>query len=78
MPTVDASGEAESEELAIIKGSPPDLLKPLVCCPFAPRCDYTFDLCWQERPPLISVGEGHEAACFYDVTHDRLRVDSVR
>jgi oligopeptide/dipeptide ABC transporter ATP-binding protein len=77
IPRVDELGEAESEELAIIEGAPPDLLKPLVCCPFAPRCEYTFDRCWQETPPLISVGDGHEAACFYDVTHDQPRIDTV-
>jgi oligopeptide transport system ATP-binding protein len=77
IPRVDELGEAESEELAIIEGTPPDLLKPLVCCPFAPRCDYTFDLCWQEIPPLLSVGDGHEAACFYDVAKDRPRIDTV-
>jgi oligopeptide/dipeptide ABC transporter ATP-binding protein len=77
IPRVDELGEAESEELAIIEGTPFDLLQPLICCPFAPRCEYTFDLCWQETPPLISVGDGHEAACFYDVTNDRPRTDTV-
>ena len=77
IPRVDELGEAETEELAMIEGTPPDLLRPLDCCPFAPRCDYTFDRCWQETPPLISVGEGHEAACFYDVKNDRPRIDAV-
>ncbi len=73
IPRVDESGEAETEELASIEGTPPDLLQPLVCCPFAPRCPFAFDTCWQEVPPLISVGEKHEAACFYDVTEEQPR-----
>jgi oligopeptide/dipeptide ABC transporter ATP-binding protein len=73
IPRVDESGEAESEELASIEGTPPDLLSPLASCPFAPRCPYAFDSCRQKVPPLISVGEKHTAACFYDVTNNRPR-----
>ena len=73
IPRVDELGEAESETLESIEGTPPDLFQALARCPFAPRCPYAFERCWQEVPPLLSVGEGHEAACFYDVTHDRPR-----
>jgi ABC-type dipeptide/oligopeptide/nickel transport system ATPase component len=31
------------------------------------RCDYVYDRCWKEIPPLISVGVRHQAACFYDM-----------
>jgi oligopeptide transport system ATP-binding protein len=57
----------ESKRLVSIKGAPPDLLIPLEHCPFAWRCDYAFDKCWEEIPPLIEVGVGHHAACFYDM-----------
>lgn len=57
----------ESSRLVSIKGAPPDLLLPLRHCPFAWRCDYAFDRCWQEIPPLITVGERHQTACFYDL-----------
>ncbi|MCB9419258.1 MAG: ABC transporter ATP-binding protein [Ardenticatenaceae bacterium] len=57
----------ESKRLVSIKGTPPDLLLPLQHCPFAWRCDYAFDRCWQEIPPLITVDEQHQVACFYDL-----------
>jgi len=64
LPRMDAQ---ESERLVSIKGTPPDLLLPLRHCPFAWRCEYVFDRCWEEIPPLITVGERHQASCFYDI-----------
>jgi oligopeptide transport system ATP-binding protein len=57
----------ESRRLVSIQGSPPDLLIPLAHCPFAWRCEYAFERCWEEIPPLITVGVRHQAACFYDL-----------
>ena len=57
----------ESRRLVSIQGAPPDLLIPLHHCPFAWRCDYAFDRCWEEIPPLLDVGEGHQVSCFYDL-----------
>ncbi len=64
LPSLEAK---ESKRLVSIKGTPPDLLIPLKHCPFAWRCDYAFDRCWEEIPPLISVGDKHQAACFFDI-----------
>jgi oligopeptide transport system ATP-binding protein len=52
------------ERLIPIEGTPPDLLKPPVGCPFAPRCEYAMRICMTDRPPLFEVGEGHKAACW--------------
>jgi len=57
----------ESKRLVSIQGAPPDLLIPLQHCPFAWRCEYAFDRCWQEIPPLITVGHQHQTSCFYDM-----------
>jgi len=57
----------ESKRLVSIKGAPPDLLIPLRYCPFAWRCEYAFDTCWEKIPPLISVGREHQTSCFYDL-----------
>jgi peptide/nickel transport system permease protein len=51
------------QELTAIPGAPPDPLLPPPGCPFAPRCARVMDRCAQ-RPPLISVGGGHETACW--------------
>ena len=50
-----------------IKGAPPDLLIPLKHCPFAWRCDYAFDRCWEGIPPLLTVDQQHQVACYYDL-----------
>ena len=63
----------ESKRLVSIKGAPPDLLIPLTHCPFAWRCDYAFDRCWQEIPALVPVGVRHQAACFYDLEKGKPR-----
>jgi oligopeptide transport system ATP-binding protein len=64
LPRLDAD---ESRRLVSIKGTPPDLLLPLNHCPFAWRCDYTFDRCWAEIPALVPAGVRHDVACFYDM-----------
>jgi oligopeptide/dipeptide ABC transporter ATP-binding protein len=65
----------ESRRLESIRGTPPDLLIPLRHCPFAWRCDYAFDRCWEEIPPLLTVQERHRAACFYDLEKGAPRND---
>lgn len=56
------------KRLVPIEGLPPDLLEAPTHCPFAPRCQFAFDKCWQENPPLESVGNNHRAACWYDIS----------
>ncbi len=53
-----------TDRLIPIEGAPPDLLQEPVHCPFAPRCQFAVDQCWQEIPPLQRVAAGHLAACW--------------
>lgn len=46
-----------------IPGAPPRLDRPVVGCPFAPRCDKAFEPCWVHEPLLEIVGSGRSAAC---------------
>ncbi len=55
------------ERLYSMRGLPPDLIDLKPGCPFAPRCDYVIDRCWEETPPLEPVAIGHEIACWVDV-----------
>lgn len=64
LPRLDS---VDGGRLDCIPGAPPDMLKPLMHCPFAWRCEYVFDRCWQQVPGLIDVGEEHQVACFYDL-----------
>ncbi len=61
LPKID---QREKERLATIQGLPPDLLQEPTQCPFAPRCPYTIDKCWEENPPLMPSGPEHYTACW--------------
>jgi len=63
----------ESKRLVSIEGVPPNMLIPITYCPFAPRCPYAFEQCWQEIPPSIAVGNQHWTSCFYDLNNQRPR-----
>lgn len=54
----------KKEKLVSIDGLPPVLLEKPERCPFAPRCSFAFDHCWNERPSLKEVGKKHKAACW--------------
>jgi oligopeptide/dipeptide ABC transporter ATP-binding protein len=47
-----------------IPGSPPNPRNRLPGCPFQPRCDVAIERCTTEDPPLVSVDEGRECACW--------------
>jgi peptide/nickel transport system ATP-binding protein len=51
------------DEITSIPGAPPRLDQELTGCPFRPRCDVPMDRCAGTHPELISVGDGHQAAC---------------
>lgn len=58
--------EARGTRLTPIAGQPPDLSKPPLGCPYAPRCPKVQARCRRERPELMPVGRGEQvAACFY-------------
>ena len=61
LPVVDASGK---DRLVPIEGSPPDMTIKPDHCPFAPRCPYAVQQCWEEIPPLVEAGPDHYSACF--------------
>ena len=56
----------KKERLVSIDGLPPVLLEKPNYCPFAPRCPYVLDHCWNENPPLLEVGRNQWAACWVD------------
>jgi len=54
--------------LEAIRGRPPDPLRILPGCRFAPRCTYARDRCRVEEPPLRPADTpGHEFACWYPI-----------
>jgi peptide/nickel transport system ATP-binding protein len=58
--TPDLHGDGE---VVSIPGAPPRLDEELPGCPFAPRCDRTFEPCPTVKPRYLEVGPGRRAAC---------------
>jgi peptide/nickel transport system ATP-binding protein len=66
VPRLSGGGLASS-----IAGRIPDYQKPPSGCRFHPRCPRAMDICRQQKPPAVTVEEGHEVACFlYSNTGD--------
>jgi len=53
-----------SRRRAPIKGDIPNPANPPHGCRFNTRCPLAFDRCFQEEPPLATLGGSHLAACF--------------
>ena len=52
------------EKLYSLNGTPPDLLKPPVGCPFAARCEYAMNICKQAMPEVTKISDSHEVSCW--------------
>jgi len=63
LPRVDAKSH---HRLVSIDGLPPVLYEKPNHYPFAPRCKYAIERCWQDNPPLMTLGPQHKAACWVD------------
>ena len=65
--------QRRDQRLRSIPGAPPNLLIEPKGCPFAARCEYVFERCLAEMPPLILVGPGHQCACWFDLSTGKPR-----
>ena len=54
---------AKGARLQTIAGAPPDLAALPPGCAFAERCTLAQDACRVAVPPMVRVGEGHDARC---------------
>ena len=54
----------KGKRLYNIPGTVPNLRAMPAGCRFAPRCAFADERCQREKPPLVSVGEGHFCRCF--------------
>jgi oligopeptide transport system ATP-binding protein len=52
-----------SDRMSFIPGTAPDLRNIAPGCPFAPRCQYTMDICRLHVPEPRLVGDNHWVAC---------------
>lgn len=58
----------EKKQLQGIPGALPDLSRTIVGCVFAPRCPYATDACREAQPPLETLPDGRQVACFHRMT----------
>ncbi|MBI3173515.1 MAG: ABC transporter ATP-binding protein [Chloroflexi bacterium] len=70
LPRVD---EKERSRLFSIEGAPPVLYNKPTACPFAPRCKWAMERCWNENPMLEPVAPEHRVACWVDTKTGRPR-----
>jgi peptide/nickel transport system ATP-binding protein len=63
-PSPDPPDQEGGQQRTILVGETPDAAHIPAGCRFHPRCPMAFDRCRVEEPPLLMVGEGHEAACW--------------
>jgi oligopeptide transport system ATP-binding protein len=61
MPRLD---QKKGEPLIPIIGTPPDLIKPPIGCPFAARCDQAMKICERIDPGATVFSETHTARCW--------------
>lgn len=62
--SVPSLGLEHKKKLFSIKGTPPDLLKPPVGCPFAPRCRFCMEICKEEMPDVTSISNTQSVKCW--------------
>ncbi len=51
------------EELSVIRGTVPDLMRPFKGCSFVDRCDFATEECQRVRPEMVEVEPGHFVSC---------------
>ncbi|GIG57430.1 ABC transporter ATP-binding protein [Longispora fulva] len=61
IPRLDSKGQ----ELATIKGLPPNLMRPPTGCAFHPRCPMVQQVCRDVVPPLMVLDNGRTSACHF-------------
>ncbi|WMT43452.1 ABC transporter ATP-binding protein [Paenibacillus sp. D2_2] len=61
MPRLD---QKKGEPLIPIIGTPPDLIKPPIGCPFAARCDKAMKICERIDPEATLFSDTHQARCW--------------
>jgi oligopeptide transport system ATP-binding protein len=66
MAALPRADKRRHQRLKAIKGAPPNLLVKPQGCPFAPRCEYAMEICWEENPVLKEISNTHRTACWLD------------
>lgn len=52
------------DRLWSIPGSPPNMLRPPIGCPFAARCNQSMKICQTMLPPITQLSDTHKSMCW--------------
>ena len=63
----------EKKPLTPIKGNPPSLIDLPAGCPFAPRCPYAKQICYDKKPEKFTDETGHYSFCHFADDKDFIR-----
>jgi peptide/nickel transport system ATP-binding protein len=66
---LEAAPDLSAAPTRTLTGKMPTLSGPPTACPFAPRCPVSRDVCFEERPPLLAVGDDQLSACLFAAEH---------
>ncbi|MCQ2508148.1 MAG: ABC transporter ATP-binding protein, partial [Dorea sp.] len=64
MSSITRMDMGKDEKLSPIEGTPPDLFAPPVGCPFAARCEYAMDICYDRLPDFWDLTGEHKTRCW--------------
>lgn len=56
--------DRKDERLYSIEGQPPSLMNLPPGCRFFPRCSEAREVCSEQEPPEVEIGDGHSVACW--------------
>jgi oligopeptide/dipeptide ABC transporter ATP-binding protein len=72
IPVIETEDDvARPVQRIVLEGEVPSPIDPPPACRFHPRCRYATEICRTERPPLVSYGSGHLAACHHPLNGGR-------
>lgn len=64
MSSIAGLNTPKSAVLKPIEGTPPDLFSPPKGCPFAARCEYAMEVCYQMPSDSYKLSDEHETVCW--------------
>ncbi len=56
--------DRKDDRLYSIEGQPPSLMNLPPGCRFAPRCTVAQEICREQEPPEVDIGNGHSVSCW--------------
>jgi peptide/nickel transport system ATP-binding protein len=56
--------DSRGKKMAAVPGAVPSNPGAMVGCAFAPRCEFAFERCASDSPPLFDIERNHKSACY--------------